>query len=220
MDCSLPGSCIHGIFQAGILEWVAISYSRGSSQRSKDLPRDNHVSWISCFSFYHYATCEAPKMCLSLCSFFLIGLLCFVLLPFLWPSFLSKVIQQNWLVLWPSNLSFRDLLGSVNFHSESHSFEFSFCSSPWEGGGGLKEMTLIRITNFRDHQDLSFPRAHLIFNAILPVKKESIWQMKNLRLRKENTWRVSAGLGVETLPSNLRPVVAHVDSTSVCWVIT
>ena len=30
MDCSLPGS-IHGIFQARILEWVAISFSRGSS---------------------------------------------------------------------------------------------------------------------------------------------------------------------------------------------
>ena len=31
MDCSLPGSSIHGIFQARILEWVAISFSRGSS---------------------------------------------------------------------------------------------------------------------------------------------------------------------------------------------
>ena len=31
MDCSLPGSSVHGIFQAKILEWVAISYSRGSS---------------------------------------------------------------------------------------------------------------------------------------------------------------------------------------------
>ena len=35
MDCSLPGSSTHGIFQARILEWVAISFSRGSSQ-----PRD------------------------------------------------------------------------------------------------------------------------------------------------------------------------------------
>ena len=35
MDCSLPRSSIHGIFQARILEWVAISFSRGSSQ-----PRD------------------------------------------------------------------------------------------------------------------------------------------------------------------------------------
>ena len=34
-DCSPPGSSIHGIFQTRILEWVAISFSRGSSQ-----PRD------------------------------------------------------------------------------------------------------------------------------------------------------------------------------------
>ena len=31
MDCSSPGSSVHGISQARILEWVAISYSRGSS---------------------------------------------------------------------------------------------------------------------------------------------------------------------------------------------
>ena len=30
MDCSLPGFSIHGIFQASVLEWVAISFSRGS----------------------------------------------------------------------------------------------------------------------------------------------------------------------------------------------
>ena len=35
MDCSLPGSSVHGLLQAGILEWVAISFSRESSQ-----PRD------------------------------------------------------------------------------------------------------------------------------------------------------------------------------------
>ena len=34
MDCSLPGSSVHGSFKARILEWVAISYSRGSSQPS------------------------------------------------------------------------------------------------------------------------------------------------------------------------------------------
>jgi len=32
MDCSPPGSSVHGISQARILEWVAISFSRGSSQ--------------------------------------------------------------------------------------------------------------------------------------------------------------------------------------------
>ena len=32
MDSSLPGSAVHGIFQARILEWAAISFSKGSSQ--------------------------------------------------------------------------------------------------------------------------------------------------------------------------------------------
>ena len=31
-DCSPPGSSVHGISQAGILEWVGVSFSRGSSQ--------------------------------------------------------------------------------------------------------------------------------------------------------------------------------------------
>ena len=35
MDCSPPGSSVHGILQARILEWVAIPFSKGSSQ-----PRD------------------------------------------------------------------------------------------------------------------------------------------------------------------------------------
>ena len=40
MDCSPPGSSVHWIFQARILEWVAVPSSRGSSQ-----PRDpTHVS--------------------------------------------------------------------------------------------------------------------------------------------------------------------------------
>ena len=44
LDCSPPGSPGHGISQARILEWVAISHSRGSSQ-----PRDGtRVSYVSC----------------------------------------------------------------------------------------------------------------------------------------------------------------------------
>ena len=42
MDCSLPGSSIHGIFQARVLEWVAISFSRRSSQ-SKDWTQVSHI---------------------------------------------------------------------------------------------------------------------------------------------------------------------------------
>ena len=32
MDCTLTGSSVHGIFQAIVLEWIAIPFSRGSSQ--------------------------------------------------------------------------------------------------------------------------------------------------------------------------------------------
>ena len=43
MGCSPPGSSVHGISQARILEWVAISYSRGSFQ-----PRDRTL--LSCIT--------------------------------------------------------------------------------------------------------------------------------------------------------------------------
>ena len=32
IDCSSPGSSVHGVFQARMLKWVAIPFSRGSSQ--------------------------------------------------------------------------------------------------------------------------------------------------------------------------------------------
>ena len=43
MDCSLPGSSVHKILQATILEWVAMPFSRGSSQ-----PRNKiHISYLA-----------------------------------------------------------------------------------------------------------------------------------------------------------------------------
>ena len=52
MDCSPPGSSVHGISQARILEQVAISFSRGSSW-----PRDwTHVFCIGRQILYHWAT--------------------------------------------------------------------------------------------------------------------------------------------------------------------
>ena len=57
MDGSLPGSTVHGIFQARIREWVAISFSRGSSQ-----PKDRtQVSCIAGRRFTIWATREAPS---------------------------------------------------------------------------------------------------------------------------------------------------------------
>ena len=55
MDCSTPGFSAHGIPQARILEWVAISFSRGSSQ-SRDR---THVSCIVGRHFTVWATREA-----------------------------------------------------------------------------------------------------------------------------------------------------------------
>ena len=56
MDYSLPESSVHGIFQARILEWVAISSFRGSSQ-----PKDQtRVSCIGRWVLYHWATWEVP----------------------------------------------------------------------------------------------------------------------------------------------------------------
>ena len=56
MDCSLPGSSLHGIFQARALEWGAISFSRGSSW-----PRGRtRVSHIPGRRFNLWTTREAP----------------------------------------------------------------------------------------------------------------------------------------------------------------
>ena len=60
MNCSLPGSSIHGISQARILEWVAIFFSRGSSW-----PRDwIHISCFGRQNLYHWATCRSPTLCI------------------------------------------------------------------------------------------------------------------------------------------------------------
>ena len=57
VDCSLPGSSVYGILQARILEWVTISFSRGSSQ-----PRDQtRVSHIGDRCFNLWATREAQR---------------------------------------------------------------------------------------------------------------------------------------------------------------
>ena len=51
-DYSPPDSSVHGIFQARILEWVAISYSRGSSQ-----PRGRTcISFVSCIGRRFFTT--------------------------------------------------------------------------------------------------------------------------------------------------------------------
>ena len=59
MDCSLPGSSVHGILQARILEWVVIPFSR-------DQTRISQVSCICRRILYHWDTWEANKKKYSL----------------------------------------------------------------------------------------------------------------------------------------------------------
>jgi len=53
VDCSPPGSSVHGILQARILEWVAMPSSRGSSH-----PRDQTASLALAGGFF---TTEPPR---------------------------------------------------------------------------------------------------------------------------------------------------------------
>ena len=54
-DCGLPDFSVHGIFQAAIPEWVAISFSRGSSR-----PTDQ--TWVSCIAGRHFTLWPNPTV--------------------------------------------------------------------------------------------------------------------------------------------------------------
>ena len=57
MDCSPPGSSVHGILSERILEWATISVSRGSSPARDQI----HVSCIGRWVLYHCTIQEAPR---------------------------------------------------------------------------------------------------------------------------------------------------------------
>ena len=57
MDCSLPGSSVHGILQASMLEWVAVPSSRGFSQ-SRIKPRSFTSPELAGRFFTTSANCE------------------------------------------------------------------------------------------------------------------------------------------------------------------
>ena len=76
MNCGPPGSSLHGISQARILEWVTLPFSRGLLQ-----PRDwTSVSWVSCNGrqiLYHWTTvsglgkniCNYIYICVCVCVY-------------------------------------------------------------------------------------------------------------------------------------------------------
>ena len=57
MDCTPPGTATNGISQARILEWIAVSFSKGSSW-----PRDQTHICIGKWIPYRWATREAQKI--------------------------------------------------------------------------------------------------------------------------------------------------------------
>ena len=88
MDCSLPASSAREILQARILEWVAISFSRGSSQ-----PRN--WTWVSCIAgrfFTNWAMREALTDIAS--SSFTLPL------TFLWNPSRSSPLFHLWIHFW------------------------------------------------------------------------------------------------------------------------
>ena len=52
MDCSLPGSFVHGIFQARVLEWVAIAFSNPPTRVMEIKTNVNKWDLIKLKSFY------------------------------------------------------------------------------------------------------------------------------------------------------------------------
>ena len=63
MDCSLPGSSIHGIFQARVLEWVAIAFSIAFKSYQSQ-PENNQSTSIS-----QYCLCIIPRLNRKKCKY-------------------------------------------------------------------------------------------------------------------------------------------------------
>ena len=67
VDCSLPGSSVHGVFQARVLEWVAISFSRGSSW-PRDRTRVSHTVGRCFYHLSHQGSCRGTPLFIYLFS--------------------------------------------------------------------------------------------------------------------------------------------------------
>ena len=69
MDCSPPGSSVHGTLQARILEWVAMPFPRGSSQ-----PWDQ--TQVSCFASRFFTSDPPGKPCFTIINTIKTNFLC------------------------------------------------------------------------------------------------------------------------------------------------
>ena len=133
MDCSPPGSSIHGILQARILEWVAISFSRGSSR-----PRD--WTWVSCIGgrcFYLWARPPYSSQTPGVYSYswtiesvmpsnHLILYSSLILLPSIFPSIRVYSNELALHIMWPKYWSFSFSISPSNEYSGQISFKIDW----------------------------------------------------------------------------------------------
>ena len=107
MDCDPPGSSVHGILQARILEWVAIPFFRGSSH-----PRDR--AQVSCTAGGFFTT-EPP------------GKPCFCSVLFLWPQGMWDLSSQPGIEPTPPALEGEVLAIGLPGKSLEFSYSPSLC---------------------------------------------------------------------------------------------
>ena len=132
MDYSPPGSSIHRVLQARVLEWVAMPFSRGSSS-----PRD--WTWVSCIAgsfFTMWATREAS-----------------------WLALVCAQVQWSPLGIWMKEMKFTACPGPLGSHRLSSD---GWPGHRWDSGRSLFIVYLICLTSLtrisqRTHQKCQFP---------------------------------------------------------------
>ena len=93
LDCSLSGSSIHGIFQARVLQWIAISFSRGSSRTQELNPGLQYCRQM----LYHLShLCISFIMNLPFSVWIMIIIFLFLVIL---TRILSNITSQRWSVL-------------------------------------------------------------------------------------------------------------------------
>ena len=103
IDCSPPGSSVHGILQVRILEWVTVPSFRGPSW-PRDRTRDSYVSCIGTDRFFTTSTTwGAPPFCISLICLSQINCCCLTSKLYMWMP--SRVLFITFIHTLTSSLS-------------------------------------------------------------------------------------------------------------------
>ena len=122
-NCSLPGSSVHGILQARILEWVAITFSRGFSQ-----PRDQ--TQVSCSAGRFFTSWDTREVHVSL------GVIMFAIPMRIWYTFHVCTFQCVCPLIPSCNtygLTWVSLTLGVGYLFTAALAKCSHCSLPWMG---------------------------------------------------------------------------------------